>query len=160
MKTNRISQLVVILLFLANSAMAAVPVKWLNQTVYVPAYSQIYVEDRYKGTPFLLTVTLSIRNTDTAKPLTLKSVNYHDSDGHLLQKYLDKPVTLGPLGSTHYIVPESETKGGVGAKFLIEWEAATAVTEPIIESVMISTRMQQGISFLSTGRMIKGSPEH
>jgi hypothetical protein len=159
MKINRIAQFLFFLLFLASPVMAGIPTKWLSQTVYAPVYSQIYAEDRYKGNPFLLTVTLSIRNTDSVKPFTLKSVDYYDSNGNLLQKYLDKPITLGPLASTHYLVPESEAKGGVGAKFLVEWEAATAVSEPIIESVMIGTRMQQGISFISTGRVIKGSPE-
>lgn len=159
MKNNYLPLLMFALLSLTRPAMAGTLAKWLGQTVYVPVYSQIYVEDRYKGNPFLLTATLSIRNTDPGKPFTLKSVNYYDSEGILLQQYLDKPIVIGALGSTHYIVPESETKGGVGAKFLVEWEATTAVTEPIIESVMISTRMQQGISFLSTGRIIKGSPE-
>lgn len=160
MKNNRIPLFLLTLLFLATRpAMAATLPKWLGQTVYVPVYSEIYTEDRYKGKPFLLTATLSIRNTDPGKPFTLKSVSYYDSEGLLLRHYLDKPLTLGPLGSTHYVVPESESKGGVGAKFLVEWDAAAAVTEPIIESVMISTRMQQGISFISTGRIIKGSQD-
>jgi hypothetical protein len=159
MKNNRIPVLLFVLLLLARPATAEILAKWLGQTVYVPVYSHINVEDRYRGKPFYLTATLSIRNTDTDKPLTLKYVNYHDSEGVLLQKYLDKPITLGPLGSTHYVIPESEDKGGVGAKFLVEWEATTGVTEPIIESVMIGTRMQQGISFISTGRIISGSLE-
>jgi hypothetical protein len=58
----------------------------------------------------------------------------------------------------HYIVPESESKGGVGAKFLVEWEANQAVVEPVLESVMIGTKLQQGISFVSIGRVIKGTP--
>lgn len=132
--------------------------KWLGQTVYVPVYSHIYADDRYRGTPFLLTATLSIRNTDPDRPFTLKSVRYYDSDGTLLQQYLEKPTTVAPLGSTRFIVPESETKGGSGAKFLVEWEASSPVVEPIIESVMIGTKMQQGISFISTGRAIKGTP--
>jgi hypothetical protein len=159
MRNYRFPLLLFGLLVLIRPAMAGIPEKWLSQTVYVPVYSQIHAEDRYKGNPFPLTATLSIRNTDPGRALTLKSVNYYDSKGTLLQQYLDKPMALGPLESTQYIVPESEAKGGVGAKFLVEWEAAAAVTEPIIESVMIGTRMQQGISFISTGRIIKGSPE-
>ncbi len=158
MKNNRIPLVLFALLLLAHPATAEVIVKWLGQTVYVPIYSHIYADDRYRGTPFLLTATLSIRNTDPDKPLTLKSVNYYDSEGRLLQHYLAQPLTIGPLGSTHYVVPELESKGGTGAKFLVEWEASAAVVEPIIESVMIGTKMQQGISFISSGRAIKGSP--
>ncbi|MBU2627056.1 MAG: DUF3124 domain-containing protein, partial [Proteobacteria bacterium] len=36
-----------------------------GQTIYVPAYSHIYIGDRER--PFLLTVTLSIRNIDPKK---------------------------------------------------------------------------------------------
>jgi len=131
--------------------------KWLNQTVYVPIYSHIYADDRFRDTPFQLTATLSIRNTDPDNALTLTSVRYYDSKG-LLQQYLDKPTSIAPLSSIRFIVPESESKGGSGAKFLVEWTAKTAVIEPIVESVMIGTKMQQGISFVSTGRVIKGTP--
>jgi len=158
MKTDRILLLLFALLALTRPALAEVLAKWLDQTVYIPIYSHIYAEDRYRDKPFLLTATLSIRNTDPDRPFTLKSVRYYDSKGALLQQYLDKPVTIEPLGSTRFIVPESETKGGSGAKFLVEWEAKEAVVEPIIESVMIGTKMQQGISFISTGRVIKGTP--
>lgn len=130
--------------------------RWLQQTVYVPLYSHIYADERFKDKPFLLTATLSIRNTDPDHQLTLRMVNYYDSNGNLLEKYLNRPITIGPLGSTRYIVRESESKGGSGAKFLIMWDADTAVTEPIIESIMIGTKMQQGISFISRGRVIKG----
>lgn len=158
MKTARVILFACFLLALTRPAAAEALSKWLGQTVYVPIYSHIYADDRYRDTPFLLTATLSVRNTDPHKPFILKSVSYYDSKGTLLQQYLDKPMTIEPLGSTRFIVPESESKGGSGAKFLVEWEAGTAVIEPIIESVMIGTKMQQGISFISTGRVIKGTP--
>ncbi len=162
MKTNRWPLLALLFLpmlpILCRPANAEMPGKWLGQTVYVPVYSHIYAEDRYKDRPFLLTATLSVRNTDPARPIALKSVTYYDSEGALLQRYVDKPVNLTPLGSVHYIVPESESKGGAGAKFLVEWEAQQPVSEPVIEAVMIGTKLQQGISFVSTGRAIKATP--
>ena len=158
MKINRLLPLLITLFLLAHPATAEVLAKWTGQTVYVPIYSHIYADDRYRDTPFLLTATLSVRNTDPNKPFTLRKVSYYDSKGGLLQQYLDKPMTIEPLGSTRFIVPESETKGGSGAKFLVEWDAEAPVIEPIIESVMIGTKMQQGISFISTGRVIKGTP--
>ena len=161
MRPDRLFSLVLALLLLAGPvrpAAAEALGRWLGQTVYVPVYSHIFAEDRYRDRPFLLTATLSVRNTDPERPFTLKSVDYYDSEGGLLQRYLEAPVTLAPLASTHYIVPESEAKGGAGAKFLIEWQAPAAVSEPIIEAVMIGTKLQQGISFISTGRAIKGTP--
>ena len=161
MRPDRLFSLVLALLLLAGPvrpAAAEVLGRWLGQTVYVPVYSHIFADDRYRDRPFLLTATLSVRNTDPERPFTLRRVDYYDSEGALLQRYLEAPVTLAPLASTHYIVPESEAKGGAGAKFLIEWQAPAAVNEPIIEAVMIGTKLQQGISFISTGRAIKATP--
>lgn len=161
MRPDRLFSLVLALLLLAGPvrpAAAEALGRWLGQTVYVPVYSHIFADDRYRDRPFLLTATLSVRNTDPERPFTLQRVDYYDSEGALLQRYLEAPITLAPLASTHYIVPESEAKGGAGAKFLIEWQAPAAVSEPIIEAVMIGTKLQQGISFISTGRTIKATP--
>ncbi|MDH3330115.1 MAG: DUF3124 domain-containing protein [Desulfobulbaceae bacterium] len=133
--------------------------KWLNQTVYVPIYSHIYAEERYRDKPFNLTVTLSIRNTDPQNGLRLTGVDYYDSSGKKLRSFLTGPVAIQPLGSTRYIIQESDNSGGSGAKFLVHWEAQKAVTEPIIESIMIGTKLQQGISFVSRGRVIEGQTE-
>jgi len=123
-----------------------------GQTVYVPAYSHIYSGDtEYK---FLLAVTLSIRNTDLKNALTITSVDYFDTNGKLIKKHLDKPVSLAPMSSTRYVVKESDETGGSGANFIVMWKADQAVHSPIIESVMIGTRSQQGISFTSRGQVL------
>ena len=133
--------------------------RWLSQTVYVPLYSHIYVDERFRDKPFNLTATLSIRNTDPEIGIKLIAVDYYDSSGKKLRSYLDNPVAVPPLGSTRYIVQDSDTAGGSGAKFLVKWSAQKGVAEPIIESIMIGTKMQQGISFVSRGKVIKGQTE-
>jgi hypothetical protein len=82
-------------------------------------------------------------------------VDYYDSEGKLLRKYLNQPVTLGPLGSTRFIIKTSDTTGGSGASFLVRWKAENPVNEPILEGVMIGASGQQGISFTSRGVVIK-----
>ena len=124
----------------------------------MPIYSHIYADDRYRDTPFLLTATLSIRNTDPNRPFTLKKVSYYDSKGALL-----KSTWTNPRPSNHWDPPgissrNPSPKAAQVLNFWSEWEAGSAVVEPIIESVMIGTKMQQGISFISTGRVINGSP--
>lgn len=131
--------------------------RWLAQTVYVPVYSHIYADSRFKDKPFQLTAILSIRNTDMQHAFTLEKVDYYDSHGKLLSHYLEKPITIAPLASTRYIVPESDTLGGSGAKFIVNWSSKTAVTEPIIEGVMIGTKMQQGISFVTNSQVLSGN---
>lgn len=124
-----------------------------GQTVYTPAYSHIYYGDR--ELPFYLTITLSIRNTDPAHSITLVSVDYHDSEGKRIQQYLEKEMKIGPLASTRFVVKESDKSGGSGASFLVTWKSDHKVCEPIIETIMISTSTQQGISFSSRGRPLK-----
>jgi hypothetical protein len=124
-----------------------------GQTVYVPVYSHIYSGDREQ--PFYLAATLSIRNTDDKYAITITAVDYYDSQGKFLKHYLDKAFSLGAMGTKRYVVSESDKSGGSGAKFIIKWQSDEAVAEPLIESVMISTKTQQGISFTSRGRVLE-----
>lgn len=123
-----------------------------GEAVYIPVYSHIYQRNRQRT--FNLTATLSIRNTDLESPITISKVFYYDSDGNLVQRYLDEPESLAPLSSTSHVVEEEDLRGGVGANFLVLWEADQPVNKPVIEAVMISTTNQQGISFISVGRTI------
>ncbi len=123
-----------------------------GQKIYVPAYSHIYIGNNEK--PFLLTVTLSIRNTDSKYQIKIISVDYYQSQGTLLKKYLDNPVTLNPLGSLRYVIPHKDKTGGSGANFIVEWKSGNFVNPPIVESIMITTESQQGISFTSRGQVI------
>lgn len=124
-----------------------------GQTIYVPVYSHIYYYNRREN--FNLAVTLSIRNTDMANSLIITSVRYYNSDGKLIKKYLDQPIQLDALASSDFFVSRDDTSGGLGANFIVEWVAQTKISEPIVEAVMIGTDFQQGISFVSSGRVIK-----
>lgn len=123
-----------------------------GQLVYVPAYSHIYSGDREK--PFLLTVTLSIRNIDPKNQIKIISADYYKTKGKMLKKYVEKPIVLNPLEALRYVVPQKDESGGSGANFIVEWQSDKNVNPPIIESIMISTQMQRGISFTSRGREI------
>ena len=126
-----------------------------GQTLYVPAYSHIYGGNREM--PLLLAVTLSIRNTDSKHPITITSVVYYGTKGELIKRYLDRPVVLNRFESIRYIIPQNDKSGGSGANFLVEWKSEKSVNPPIIESIMIGTQSQQGISFASRGQVITTS---
>lgn len=53
------------------------------------------------------------------------------------------------------VIDEKDNEGGSGANFIFNWRANAQLTEPLFESVMISTYGQQGISFLTQGIRIK-----
>jgi hypothetical protein len=125
----------------------------LGQTIYVALYSHVYqgLRDR----PFDLSATLSVRNADPDRAMELASVDYYDTDGKLVRRYLDKPVTVPPLATREFLVGEKDSSGGSGAKFLVRWKSAQAMIPPVVEAVMIGTANSQGISFVVQGRVIK-----
>ena len=123
-----------------------------GQTIYIPAYSHIYFGNREKA--FMLTITLSIRNMDPIHRVSISEVDYYATQGKQLKGYIDKPVILKPLGSLRFVVPESDKGGGSGANFLVKWSSDALINPPIVESIMIGTQNQQGISFTSQGREI------
>jgi hypothetical protein len=149
----------IILVLVAIGVMAPVPANaddtfglTRGQVVYVPAYSHIYAGNNER--PFLLAVTLSIRNIDPNRRITIVVVTYHASQGRQIKQYLDAPVTLNPLESLRFVVPEKDKSGGSGANFIVEWISEQPVNPPIIESINIGTQSGQGISFTSRGRVL------
>ncbi len=143
--------------FIPKDCNAFTAQRWLDQTVYLPVYSHIYADSRYKDKPFQLTSIISIRNTDIQFPFILEKVDYYDSNGKLLASYQETALSIAPLASTRYIVPDSHTLGGSGAKFIVRWSSTKAITEPIIEGIMIGTKMQQGISFVTDSQVLSGT---
>jgi hypothetical protein len=123
-----------------------------GETVYIPVYSHIYSGNREK--PFYLAATLSIRNTDLKYSITLVGIDYYDTKGKLLKSYIDKPVIIPPLGTERYIIKESDKAGGSGANFIVHWKSDHNVNHPLMESIMIGTKNQQGLSFTSRGRTV------
>lgn len=125
----------------------------VSQAVYVPDYSHVYHGGGRSRFP--LTTTLSVRNTDPERSITLRSVRYYDTGGELTRRYLEEARRLAPLETADFVVEEHDVSGGTGANFIVEWSAQRPVSQPVVESVMIGTRSTQGISFTSRGQPIE-----
>jgi hypothetical protein len=123
-----------------------------GQTIYVPAYASIFISDN--AHPFDLAVTLSVRNTDQKTSMILTSARFYDHDGRLVRDYLKKPLRVGPRASIEYFVSERDTSGGVSASFFVEWVSEQPVSSPVVESVMVGTAGNQGVSFTCPGRVL------
>lgn len=123
-----------------------------GQTVYVPAYSHIYHGNRESA--LLLTITISIRNISPTRSMTVTAVDYYDTQGGVVKKFIAAPFILGPLGSERFVVPQNDEAGGSGANFIVKWHSAEALSPPIIETIMIGTQNQLGVSFTSRGQAI------
>lgn len=123
-----------------------------HETDYVPVYSDIYHRD---GTyRFSLTTTISIRNTSIIDSAYLLKANYYDSYGTKLAEYIDSTILLSPLESIEFVVHENEKAGGAGANFIIDWGATNYSDQLLIQSVMIGTYGQQGISFITNAKVV------
>ena len=118
-------------------------------TVYVPIYSDIY--SKTKDERFNLTATLSIRNTSLTDSMYLKVIDYYDTNGKLVRRYIDNNLLLKPMQSIDYVIEEEDKVGGTGANFILVWGAKDSSIKPIFQGVMVSTAGQQGISFLTNG---------
>jgi hypothetical protein len=135
-------------------AAAAEPLPFsTGQTVYVPSYSHIFVGNRLKT--FDLTTSLAIRNSDPETPITVTRVDYYDASGRFIRAMLKAPFVIRPVSTLVYVIDESDKTGGVGASFLVAWRSSKKAAPPIVESVMIGTGMQQGISFTSRGQVVR-----
>lgn len=131
---------------------ASLPEPVMGQVVYVPVYSEIYESNRDRTFP--LTTTLSLRNTAREAPIAIATIDYYNSAGELVSGFLDQPIQLDPLASTEVVVYKDD-QAGVGANFVVSWQASSTVSPPVIEAVMVSTTSQQGLSFISPGRVIE-----
>lgn len=130
---------------------AQVPATSAGRSVYVPAYSHIYSRG---GQPFLLEVTLSVRNSDPELPVRIDHVRYYDTEGRLIRDLIDEPLTLAALQTASFLVEKRDVAGGSGANFIVDWSAEDAVNQPIIEAVMIGVGKTHNLSFTSRGQPI------
>jgi len=123
-----------------------------GQVLYLPIYSNVpYFGYNRK---FDLSAFVAIHNTDLRNTLKITKVLFFNNDGKLVADYLKKDSVLQPLGATHFFVPEHD-QNGTGANFLVEWVSDSLINEPLIESVMMGLASGQGVSFASSGRIIR-----
>lgn len=129
----------------------------LGQTLYLPIYSHIWhgdVDSKGQPTKTLVSVSVSIRNTDPVKSIRINSAQYYDTDGKRLIEYVTSPKTIGPMGTYEIFVPRSDDTGGSGANFLISWKSDASVSPPIIEGFHANIPVGRAIAFTTWARPI------
>ena len=127
-----------------------------GETVYVPVYSHIYQGGKRSRQP--LSSTLAIHNVDPDGSIVVTRVSYYDHSGAKVRDYIDDPRPLGPFASASFVVDISEDRGGVGANFIVEWQATEEVVSPVIEGIMSGGTGTQGLSFVTRGKVIRSHP--
>ena len=124
-----------------------------GQTIYVPVYSNVFSGPRKR--PLQLAATLSIRNTDKSASFRVTAIDYYDTNGKMVRRYLERPTVIGPLATMSVHIEEKDTAGGFGANHIVRWQANSVINAPVVECVMIGATGGQGISFISPGQEIR-----
>ena len=132
------------------------PPRVVQQVVYVPIYSSLYVSDNTR--PISLSATLSLRNISERHAVIVDAVEYYDSDGELLESYLDAPAELGPLMTAEFFVSRIDRTGGSGANFLVRWGATSPGPDLLVEAVQQGRDGAAGVSFMTEGRVVVEEP--
>ncbi|RLJ63791.1 DUF3124 domain-containing protein [Sulfurisoma sediminicola] len=130
-----------------------------GQTLYLPIYSHLYHGEvnpkTGKPSETLVSTHVSIRNIDMKATLKITSARYYDTDGKLLREYLPAPRTIPPLGTYELFVPRSDSSGGSGANFIIDWSAERPINAPLVEALHADIREARTLLFVTTGRPIQ-----
>lgn len=129
----------------------------LGQTLYLPVYSHIWHgETDRKGQPMkaLVSVSVSIRNTDPKKSIQVTSAQYFDTDGKKLRQYLPRTATIGPMATYELFVPRSDDTGGSGANFVIVWKSDTPASQPLVQGLHANLPAGRSIAFVTSARPI------
>ena len=146
-----------LVLCVSFAAAAQAPARSSGQTLYLPIYSHVWHGDLdNKGQPAkaLVSISVSIRNTDPAKSIRVHSAQYFDTDGKRLREYITTPRTIPKMGTIELFIPRSDDTGGSGANFVIVWKSETPASPPIVEGFHANLPAGRSIAFTTTARPI------
>jgi hypothetical protein len=128
-----------------------------GQVLYLPIYSHIWhgeADGKRRPMKTLVSVSISIRNTDPNKSILVTSARYFDTDGKKLKDYISTPITIGPMGTYELFIPRSDDTGGSGANFVISWRSGVNVNAPIVEALHVNLPAGRAFVFTTTARQI------
>jgi hypothetical protein len=118
-------------------------------TIYVPAYAELPVGSGAFNVD--LSVTLSVRNTSPDKALAVRRIEFFDTSGKLLESYLSTPIGLRAYGTVNLFISVMDRRGGSGGNFVVDWAGDTAMSEPVVEAIMLGEFGGRAYSFVSRG---------
>lgn len=123
-----------------------------GQTLYLPIYSHMLYGNLGKSgnaSYVLLSALVSIRNSDSRRPLRVLSAKYFDTHGKLLGERVPTPVVLPPLGTLELFVELNDASGGSGANFVVKWEADSPINPPLVEALHANMDGGKAVIFMT-----------
>ena len=128
-----------------------------GQALYLPIYSHIWhgdLDSRGEPAKALVSISVSIRNTDPLKPIRVMSAQYYDTGGKKLREYVASPRTIQPMGTFELFIPRGDDTGGSGANFVIVWKCDSPASPPIVEGFHANLPAGRSIAFTTFARPI------
>jgi hypothetical protein len=128
-----------------------------GQSLYLPIYSVIQYGDRDRsGSARELPVSslVSIHNTDLDKPIRLVAARYYATDGKFLRDFVSSPRVLKPMETVELLVERRDVVGGSGANFVIQWDAASPVSPPLVQALHVEVQTNRAIIFTTDAVLI------
>lgn len=155
-RTTHASFLATLTLLFSGYSLAQDVTLSVGQTLYLPIYSHLYHGELNpksgKPSETLVSTHVSVRNTDPKQSIRLSSARYYNTDGKLLREYLPQPQTIPPLGTYELFVSRSDSSGGSGANFLIDWNAEKPANSPLVEALHADIREARTLLFTTSGK--------
>ena len=138
-----------------TNSLAALPTEALTVSgaFYVPVYSSVSMSQGKLRADF--SVTLTIHNASETRPLVLKRIAYFDTSGKMVENFLKSPIALKPFSTIEVFIATTDTRGGTGANFVVDWAATGEIAEPAVEALMVGGVGSGHYAFISQGRPIK-----
>jgi hypothetical protein len=132
---------------------AAAEVKLVKgQTLYIPSPTS-FVAGTYS---FNVRATVYIHNTDPTNAINITGIDFYNSGGKLVEKYVTEPVKLNALAATRVNVKQPlEGEDGMAAHFVIKWQSEHKVVEPLINGWFTGVSGTRGFSFTTSPRIIQ-----
>ncbi|MEJ2673167.1 MAG: DUF3124 domain-containing protein [Deltaproteobacteria bacterium] len=155
---NRLSKALVLLLITLISlslfpGLAAAKVKLLKgQTLYLPC-STSYMSGNFS---FNIKATIYLRNTDPERAIKIVRMDFYNTSGKLVKKYLSQPLKLNPsAGACFHVKNPLAGKEGAVAHFVIQWQAQTRVHAPLVSGLMLGSAGTRGYTFSTHPKVLQ-----
>ena len=124
-------------------------------TIYVPVYKSFYQSYGSTRDAYGLTSTACFHNTDPKNAIIVYTIEYNSSNGKLINKLINEPITIKPWTSREITLQSSTDPEDFGANLIVRWKSEQPVNPLIVEVLMVGQVLNRGVSFLTRGYDIK-----
>jgi len=123
-----------------------------GQTLYLPCYSSFISS----GHSYDIHPTIFIHNTDQHHPINIVRLDFFNSSGKLVEKYLQHPLKLNANAATRFDINDYlEGEEGAEAHVVIQWQAPNKVDEPLVEAWFLGSAGTRGYTFSTRANVIQ-----